>query len=31
VVGLNTMIVGGLAVAVPSREARRFVREQLRG
>jgi serine protease Do len=31
VVGLNAMIVGGLAVAVPSREARRFVREQLRG
>ncbi len=31
VVGLNTMIVGGLAVAVPSREARRFVRELLRG
>ena len=31
VVGLNTLIVGGLAVAVPSREARRFVREQLRG
>jgi serine protease Do len=30
VVGLNAMIVGGLAVAVPSREARRFVREQLR-
>ena len=31
VVGLNAMIVGGLAVAVPSREAQRFVREQLRG
>lgn len=31
VVGLNAMIVGGLAVAVPSREARRFVQEQLRG
>ena len=31
VVGLNAMIVGGLAVAVPSREARQFVREQLRG
>ncbi len=31
VVGLNTMIVGGLAVAVPSREVRRFVRELLRG
>jgi serine protease Do len=30
VVGLNAMIVGGLAVAVPSREARGFVREQLR-
>jgi serine protease Do len=30
VVGLNAMIVGGLAVAVPSNEARRFVREQLR-
>lgn len=31
VVGLNAMIVGGLAVAVPSREAQRFVRAQLRG
>jgi serine protease Do len=31
VVGLNAMIVGGLAVAVPSRVARHFVREQLRG
>lgn len=31
VVGLNAMIVGGLAVAVPSREAQRFVREQLPG
>jgi serine protease Do len=31
VVGLNTMIVGGLAVAVPSGVARRFVREQLPG
>ncbi len=31
VVGLSAMIVGGLAVAVPSREAQRFVREQLRG
>ena len=31
VVGLNAMIVGGLAVAVPSRTARQFVREQLRG
>ena len=31
VVGLNAMSVGGLAVAVPSREAQRFVREQLRG
>ena len=30
VVGLNAMIVGELAVAVPSNEARRFVREQLR-
>jgi serine protease Do len=30
VVGLNAMIVGGLAVAVPSREAQRFVREQSR-
>jgi serine protease Do len=30
VVGLNAMILGGLAAAVPSREARRFVREQLR-
>jgi serine protease Do len=30
VVGLNTMIVGGLAVAVASSEARRFVRAQLR-
>jgi serine protease Do len=30
VVGLNAMIVGGLAVAVPSNLARRFVREQLR-
>ena len=29
VVGLNAMIVGGLAVAVPSNEARRFVRAQL--
>lgn len=31
VVGLNAMIVGSLAVAVPSRAARRFVQEQLRG
>ena len=31
VVGINTMIAGGLAVAVPSREARRFVAEQLPG
>jgi serine protease Do len=30
VVGLNAMIVGGLAVAVPSLEAQRFIREQLR-
>ena len=31
VVGLNAMIVGSLAVAVPSRAARRFVQEQLPG
>jgi serine protease Do len=30
VVGLNTMIVGGLAIAVPSEVARDFVRDQLR-
>jgi serine protease Do len=30
VVGLNTMIAGGLAIAVPSEVARAFVREQLR-
>lgn len=30
VVGLNAMIVGGLAVAVPSEVARGFVRDQLR-
>jgi len=30
VVGLNAMVVGGLAVAVPSNVARRFVGEQLR-
>ena len=30
VVGLNAMIVGGLAIAVPSAAARRFIREQLR-
>ncbi len=29
VVGINTMIVGGLAMAVPSREARRFLQERL--
>jgi serine protease Do len=31
VVGLNAMIVGGLAVAVPSRAGWRFVRERLAG
>ena len=31
VVGLNAMIVGGLAIAVPSETAWRFVREQLHG
>jgi serine protease Do len=31
VVGLNAMIVGGLAIAVPSETARRFVREQIHG
>lgn len=31
VVGLNAMIVGGLAIAVPGETARRFVREQVHG
>ncbi len=31
VVGLNAMVVGGLAIAVPSETAWRFVREQLHG
>ena len=31
VVGLNAMIIGGLAIAVPSEVAWRFIREQLRG
>ena len=30
VVGLNTMVAGGLAIAVPSEVARGFVRDQLR-